>query len=41
MDRDKFMSPQEALDFGLIDDILQQPPRPGDEEEKPKENQVE
>ena len=29
MERDKFMSPQEALEFGLIDDILQHPPKPG------------
>ena len=28
MERDKFMSPQEALQFGLIDDILQHPPKP-------------
>jgi hypothetical protein len=32
MERDKFMSPKEALEFGLIDDILQHPPRPGEEE---------
>ena len=32
MERDKFMSPQEALQFGLIDDILQHPPKPGMEE---------
>jgi len=32
MERDKFMSPQEALDFGLIDDILQHPPKPGNKE---------
>ena len=32
MERDKFMSPQEALEFGLIDDILQHPPKPGMDE---------
>ncbi|CAG5115425.1 unnamed protein product [Candidula unifasciata] len=26
MERDRFMSPQEALDFGLIDTVLEQPP---------------
>ena len=32
MERDKFMSPQEALDFGLIDKILQHPPKVGSED---------
>ena len=27
MERDHFMSPQEALDFGIIDKILQHPPK--------------
>lgn len=33
MERDKFMSPQEAKNFGIIDKILEQPPKPGSEEE--------
>ena len=32
MERDKFLSPKEALDFGLIDKILEHPPRQGDKE---------
>jgi ATP-dependent Clp protease protease subunit len=32
LDRDKFMSPEEALDFGLIDKILEHPPKGGHEE---------
>ena len=27
MERDKFMSPSEAKDFGLIDKILEHPPK--------------
>lgn len=27
MERDRFMSPQEAKEFGLIDKILEQPPK--------------
>ena len=40
MERDKFMSPSEALDFGLVDKILEHPPKPGEgpeTEEKPTE----
>lgn len=29
MERDKFMSPDEALEFGIIDKILQHPPKLG------------
>merc|ERR1712141_632220 len=34
MERDKFMSPSEARDFGLIDKILEHPPKEGLKEEK-------
>lgn len=39
MERDKFMSPEEAKEFGLIDKILQHPPKhenhnPNKEEKK-------
>ena len=30
MDRDNFMSPQEALEFGLIDKVLDHPPLLGE-----------
>ena len=33
MERDKFMSPEEAKDFGLIDVILEHPPNLGEGEE--------
>ena len=33
MDRDKFMSPSEAKDFGLIDKILEHPPKEGLQEQ--------
>jgi ATP-dependent Clp protease, protease subunit len=38
LDRDKFMSPEEALEFGLIDKILEHPPKVGheDKNEEPK-----
>ena len=29
MERDKFMSPKEAMEFGLVDRILEHPPRQG------------
>ena len=29
LERDKFMDPTEALEFGLIDKILEHPPKPG------------
>ena len=29
MERDKFMSPREAMEFGLIDRILEHPPKQG------------
>lgn len=38
MERDKFMSPAEALDFGLVDKILEHPPKHGNadaDSEKP------
>ena len=41
MERDRFYDPEEAKAFGLIDDVVVQRPKPGDEEEenqtKPKE----
>ncbi len=30
MERDKFMSPSEALEFGIIDKILEHPPKHGE-----------
>ncbi len=33
MDRDRFMSPDEAKDFGLIDTILEHPPKFGETSE--------
>ncbi len=33
MERDKFMSPEEAKEFGLIDVILEHPPKVGEDEE--------
>ena len=32
MDRDRFMTPEEAKEFGLIDEVVSQRPRPADEE---------
>lgn len=37
MERDKFMSPKEAQEFGLIDKILEHPPEMGEKENPPKE----
>lgn len=34
MERDKFMSPVEALEYGLIDQVLEHPPLPGSEEDQ-------
>ena len=31
MERDKFMSPEEARDFGLIDEVVEKRPRAGDD----------
>jgi len=33
MERDNFMSPQEAKEFGLIDKVLEQVPKPGSEDQ--------
>ena len=33
MERDNFMSPVEAMSFGLVDKVLEHPPLPGKEEE--------
>lgn len=33
MERDKFMNPQESKEFGLIDKILDQPPKHGEHTE--------
>lgn len=30
MERDKFMNPQESKDFGIIDKILDHPPKHGE-----------
>jgi len=32
MERDKFMSPREAVEFGIIDRVLEHPPRQGEDE---------
>jgi ATP-dependent Clp protease protease subunit len=32
MDRDRFMTPEEARDFGLIDEVVTERPRPADED---------
>jgi ATP-dependent Clp protease protease subunit len=32
MDRDRFMTPEEAKDFGLIDEVVSERPRTGDDE---------
>ncbi len=37
LDRDKFMSPEEALEFGLIDKILEHPPKLGHDEKTKEE----
>jgi len=34
MDRDRFMTPEEAKEFGLIDEVVFERPRPADEESK-------
>ena len=34
LERDKFMSPQQALEFGLIDKVLEHPPKAGAEADK-------
>ena len=34
MERDKFMSPQEAKELGLIDNVLEHPPQSVSENEK-------
>jgi len=36
LERDKFMNPQQALEFGLIDKILEHPPKAGVEEQENK-----
>ena len=37
MERDNFMSPKEAQDFGLIDKILEHPPEVGEKENAGKD----
>jgi ATP-dependent Clp protease protease subunit len=32
MDRDRFMTPDEAKEFGLIDEVVSERPRPADED---------
>ena len=39
MERDKFLSPAEAKDFGIIDKILDHPPKFGGEGSGPKESE--
>ena len=34
LERDKFMNPQQALEFGLIDKVLEHPPKAGAEADK-------
>ncbi len=34
MDRDRFMTPEEARDFGLIDEVMSERPRSGDDENR-------
>jgi len=34
MDRDRFMTPEEAKDFGLIDEVMSERPRTGDDENR-------
>jgi ATP-dependent Clp protease protease subunit len=34
MERDRFMTPEEARDFGLIDEVVTERPRPADDESK-------
>jgi ATP-dependent Clp protease protease subunit len=34
MERDRFMTPEEAKEFGLIDEVVSERPRPADEESK-------
>ena len=41
MERDKFMSPFEAKEFGLVDKILEHPPKPGNEDSKEEESNKE
>merc|ERR1719244_473998 len=36
LERDKFMSPEQALEFGLIDKISEHPPKPSNKEEENK-----
>lgn len=33
MERDRFLAPEEAKQFGLIDKVLEHPPMPTNEEE--------
>jgi ATP-dependent Clp protease protease subunit len=35
MERDRFMEPHEAKEFGLIDEVVSERPRPADEESRP------
>jgi ATP-dependent Clp protease protease subunit len=35
MERDRFMTPDEAKEFGLIDEVVTERPRPADDESKP------
>jgi len=39
LERDKFMDPTQAKEFGLIDTILEHPPKPGSEAAEKKEDQ--
>ena len=36
MERDRFMTPEEAMEFGLIDKVMEHPPTLSDEETNEK-----
>lgn len=35
MERDKFLDPQEAVELGLIDEVMESPPKVSEEEKPP------
>jgi len=40
MERDKFMSPTEAKIFGLVDEVLQHPPKYNEHSPSPNDRQT-